>query len=105
MPLKYYFYTVSYMTTPMQNVTVNGVLVTNKDYFSLNFLLKVAFKDKPNTVVQFWTELSRDAILDYLGTHRLLSMENLISQQNEGTGLSCVLRLVSDEASVKPPTP
>ena len=93
--LKYFFY---YITA--SGVPTNGVLLTTKEYFCLDFVINVAFKGHVNPVIHWWSELSRQQIADYVGTSKLLELENAVIQQSPvGTSApkTAILRLIKNK--------
>jgi hypothetical protein len=92
---KYFFYTVT-----AAGMMHNGVLMTTSGYFNIRFLIDVALKGKPNVIIHWWTEISRDQSLEYIGPKEMLRLENEMIPHTKPTTTTS-LRLVKNPKDTK----
>jgi hypothetical protein len=68
---KWFFYTVT-----ISGEAQNGVLLTTYGHFNIRFLLDVAYGGEPDIVLNWWTEISRQQALEFLGTEEIERIEH-----------------------------
>jgi hypothetical protein len=91
---KWFFYTVTLDGEPE-----NGILMTSYDHFNIRFLMDSIYGDINDVVINWWTEISAQQAIEYVGPNEFKRAENEMLHGralNEAETEKPLLRLVKN---------